>query len=54
MGDDEHIYEYCAGFLDCLDGLAQQSNDPDYVHGYRDQYALEQRLTAQGEANELS
>jgi len=42
------------GRLDCEDGLSPQSDNKDYLESYRQQYALEQQLTAQGEKNELS
>jgi len=43
---------FIRGRKDCKEGLPQQSSDPDYIRGYAAQYAIEQQLTAQGEANE--
>jgi len=41
------------GKEDCKAGLKPQSSKEEYLEGYRQQYALEQQLTAQGENNEL-
>ncbi len=45
---------FLQGQQDCMDGLKPQSQDNEYLRGYGEQYALEQRLTSQGEKNELS
>ena len=42
------------GKEDCKAGLKPRSNKKEYLEGYRQQYAQEQQLTAQGEKNELS
>ena len=33
---------YLQGQRDCEVGISQQSQDPDYIQGYGEQYALEQ------------
>jgi len=38
----ESEWQFSQGKRDCKNGLDQLSNDPDYILGYGEQYALEQ------------